>query len=905
MKRALYSIVVVFGIVSLFVGTNLSPFIGDATSDINNGFFIEVKKSDAECVEITIVFPSFDFSSIETEQGVFTVVKLLDEGFNTLEGEAKLPKLRRMVEIPEGAEPSIYVTSATWSYISLEDMGFPKMIMPVQPSLLKTQNASNDFVINESYYSRDEFLPHDTAKILDVGEIRGHRFALIEISPVKYNPLSGELKIMKECEIKVNLHGSDITLTHEKIKRYSSKAFDDMLKTAFINYGSFEEDDDENTFDGGEGYLIIVYDDFYDEIMPLANWKENLGFDVTVTKTSQIPGGVTKDNIKNYIQDAYNNWSTPPSYVLLVGDTAEIPTWTGSASSSATDLYYVTMDDDDFADIHIGRFPASQESHVTAMVDKTVYYEEGDFGSDEFIKKAAFMASNDNYQISEGTHNYVINNYLDPNGYTCDKLYCHTYGATTQDVKDALNDGRSLAVYSGHGSTTSWADGPPFSQSDVNSLTNEGMYPFVCSHACLTGKFTVDECFGETWLRAADKAALAFWGSSTYTYWDEDDVLEKKMFSAWWDDDIETIGGMTDMAKYYLYQYYGGGGRSQYYLQCYNVLGDPSVKIWRDVPLKADFDYESKYPNPGDNIQFTDESVGGVTSWVWSFGDGGTSYERNPAHVYQNEGNYTVTLTVSNTAGKTDSISKSVWVKINWEPIAIAYPEHYAGNNPTINFDGSESWDPDGDSIVSYLWNFGDGETSNMVSPTHTFTHDGIYDVTLTVTDAQGYSGVDHCDIRIDAYTPPETEAVIKGSTGNNGWLKSRAQISLVATDWTGVDYTKYKIDDETNWHTYTGSISVWTNGYHTVSYYSVDVYGNTEDVKTTPFKIDTEKPMLEVELSGTEVDGWYTTPVTVTCSANDAVSGLYIIRYSVDGGEWINYTGPFMIMEDGEHVLR
>ena len=146
---------------------------------------------------------------------------------------------------------------------------------------------------------------------------------------------------------------------------------------------------------------------------------------------------------------------------------------------------------------------------------------------------------------------------------------------------------------------------------------------------------------------------------------------------------------------------------------------------------------------------------------------------------------------------------------------------------------------------------------------------------------------------------------MIKGSTGNNGWLKSRAQISLVATDWTGVDYTKYKIDDETNWHTYTGSISVWTNGYHTVSYYSVDVYGNTEDVKTTPFKIDTEKPMLEVELSGTEVDGWYTTPVTVTCSANDDVSGLYIIRYSVDGGEWINYTGPFMIMEDGEHVLR
>jgi hypothetical protein len=386
---------------------------------------------------------------------------------------------------------------------------------------------------------------------------------------------------MTACKIRIDLPGSDMNKTYEKINRYSSYSFEKIFSTLFENYQDFEEFIHPLNA-AEEGYLVIVYDDFYDEILPLTNWKESIGYEVTVTKTSEIPGGPTKENIKTYIEDAYNEWTIPPSYILLVGDVAQIPTFTGFDSYSAADIYYVIISPGDyFPDIFIGRFPASQEAHVTAMVDKTLTYEQADFPSYDFIKKATFMASTDNYWISEGTHNYVIDNYLEPNGYVCDKLYTFTYGATTQQVKDALNDGRSLAIFSGHGSTYGWGDGPPFDQNDIRGLTNGDMYPFVCSHSCLTGEFDVSECFGETWLREAEKAGLAFWGSSTYTLWDEDDILEKEMFSAWWDDDIEFIGGMTDKALYDLYQHYGGGGYSRYYFEAYNILGDPSVNIWR------------------------------------------------------------------------------------------------------------------------------------------------------------------------------------------------------------------------------------------------------------------------------------------------------------------------------------
>ena len=509
---------------------------------------------------------------------MFATITLPNFGFAYVKGEAKLPIIRKIIEIPHGSNPELFISSISWEYTSLNELHLPNRIIPAQQSVEKIPEGSKDFVIDEKYYSTSSFVPENIAEITEISKIRSRRFALVEISPIQYNPLTGELKIMESCEIKINLPNSNMALTYEKIRRYSSQSFEKMFETIFANYGFYEYELKNRE---QEGYLIIVYDDFYDEIQPLSDLKQTFGYDVTVTKTSDIPGGATKEKIYDYIEDAYNTWNIPPSYVLLVGDTPQIPTFTGSSSNSEADLYYVTVDGSDyFPDIHIGRFPASEEAHVESMVEKTIYYEEGIFENDSWIKKAAFIASTDNYWISEGTHNYVIDTYLNPNEYTCDKLYSYTYGAETQDVHDAINDGRSLVIFSGHGSPNGWGDGPPFYKSDVKDLTNEDMYPFVGSHACSTNTFNDPECFGETWLRETDKAGLAFWGASASTYWDEDDILEKAMFQAWWDDGLEWIGSMTDMALLYLYENYSGGGFTQYYFEAYNVNGDPSIKIW-------------------------------------------------------------------------------------------------------------------------------------------------------------------------------------------------------------------------------------------------------------------------------------------------------------------------------------
>ena len=620
---------IVVSIILFFILTNISATANstdESTQQINDILMVSENK-----IEISINQPTFEFQSTSTEFGEFASIEIPGEGFTTKVGEAKLPLIRYTLEIPQQAEPEISIQSAEWELRSLQELNVPLQIISVQPSFEKNSLERPDFVIDEQFYSDNSFTPKNIAKIADVQEIRGHRFILVEISPIQYKPASSEIKTMSQCKITIDLPGSDMHTTYEKMSRFSSPTFEDTFKKMFDNYGFYEKyiaNREE------EGYLIIVHDDFYEEIEPFAELKTNFGFDITVIKTSDIPGGTSKEDIKDYIEEAYNEWSIPPTYVLLVGDTPQIPTYTGQTSGpTAVDLYYATMDTEDyFPDIHIGRFPASSESHVNAMVEKTIYYENGNFDEMQWIKKAAFMAGQDNYQISEGTHNYVIDTFLDSEGYNCTKLYMVTYGATTQDVKNALNDGRSLAIYSGHGSTTSWGDGPPFSQSDVNSLTNFQMYPFVCSHACVTGSFAQSECFGETWLRAEDKAGLAFWGSSANTLWDEDDVLEKSMFSAWWDDGLQTIGGMTDMALYYLYEHYGGSGYTKYYFECYNVLGDPSIKIRTDDP-----NYPPETPNPPDGpnhgatgIEYTfsartTDPEGEAIYYMFDWGDGSDS----------------------------------------------------------------------------------------------------------------------------------------------------------------------------------------------------------------------------------------------------------------------------------------
>ncbi len=133
-------------------------------------------------------------------------------------------------------------------------------------------------------------------------------------------------------------------------------------------------------------------------------------------------------------------------------------------------------------------------------------------------------------------------------------------------------------------------------------------------------------------------------------------------------------------------------------------------------------------------VNFT-STVPGATSYSWYFGDGGVSNVANPTHTYTTYGSFTVKLVATNSSGCSDSLIRSNYIKVQ-APVVTIQGLPARGCAPfSYNFTTSVSTV---DSVVSYQWDFGDGSTSTIPNPSHTFITSGIYTIQVIVTTASG-----------------------------------------------------------------------------------------------------------------------------------------------------------------------
>ncbi|PVG82930.1 hypothetical protein DDE18_11340 [Nocardioides gansuensis] len=134
-------------------------------------------------------------------------------------------------------------------------------------------------------------------------------------------------------------------------------------------------------------------------------------------------------------------------------------------------------------------------------------------------------------------------------------------------------------------------------------------------------------------------------------------------------------------------------------------------------------------------VTFTDTSTKSPSSWAWDFGDGGTSAERNPTHIFATPGTYTVTLTATNVVGSSSPKTVSVTVHPA-KPVANFTFNPPTGPSPLeVTFTDTSTGPPS-----SWAWDFGDGGTSTLQHPTHVFTKGGTYAVKLTASNVSGSS---------------------------------------------------------------------------------------------------------------------------------------------------------------------
>ena len=264
-------------------------------------------------------------------------------------------------------------------------------------------------------------------------------------------------------------------------------------------------------------------------------------------------------------------------------------------------------------------------------------------------------------------------------------------------------------------------------------------------------------------------------------------------------------------------------------------------------------------------VAFTDATTGDVDSWLWDFGDGQTSTLQNPSHEYTSAGQYTVSLTATGPAGE-DTATQAGYIDVSPAPVA---PVAAFSGTPTsgvapltVAFTDATTGDVD-----SWLWDFGDGQTSTLQNPSHEYTSAGQYTVSLTATGPAGEDTATQAGY-IDVSPAPVAPVAAFSGTPTSGV----APLSVAFTDATtgDVDTWLWDFGDGQTSTLQNPSHEYTSAGQYTVSLTATGPAG--EDTATQAGYIDVSPaPVAPVAaFSGTPTSG--VAPLTVAFT--DATTG-------------------------------
>ena len=406
--------------------------------------------------------------------------------------------------------------------------------------------AARKFALDKSTYLTSAYYPAEAAVIEaeDVGVIRGHRVAFLKVNPVQYNPVTREIRAFSKVEVRLKY---DRPAQVQAIDgRIESPAFEDLLRASVLNYKEINRFDRLDTREDeqekiGCDYLIITHGNFHNAtdannpVVRLEDWKRRKGYRTMVVNVASIPGGSTANNIRNYIQNAYDTWSPVPTYVLLVGDAEMIPTNYQTAHPShddtltGTDIYYTTVDGSDyFPDTFIGRLPVDSLPETRNVVNKILDYERNAPANAAYYTDTSLVClfEDDTDRVGDtcpedGREDCTFRiiefaeeiwDYLDTD-YSPERVYDQSgnfaggpqqyenganlpanlttaggfpWNGGTADITNAINNGNFIITYNGHGNRSRWSQ-PRLGIANENGLANGPLTPIAFVFACQTG----------------------------------------------------------------------------------------------------------------------------------------------------------------------------------------------------------------------------------------------------------------------------------------------------------------------------------------------------------------------------------------------------------------------------------
>ena len=597
--------------------------------DLRSTSSAEITHSDFTSLRATFSYGSIESIEVATERGTFSELAIEGTYASGEIGSPELPATHQLLAVPFGATPSVSVISYSATDYRLSDYGI-NTILPHQPSVRKDQRPEDvEFVYNAAAYQTRSLASAPQASIEVQGTLRGIQVGSLVINPVSYNPISNTLRVFNDIEVEVNFEGADQAETERMLLSTYSPYFDIVYKQMF-NYRQIMDvyDDHPDLMAYPVHMIVVTPENYISALQPWLDWKTQKGFYMNVVTTAQAGGNYNA--IKSYVQNLYTtgvSQGNTPTFLILVGDVAQVPNTTGNSSGKVTDLYYGSVDGDYFPDMFYSRMSAENTSQLTAIINKIMQYEQYTMPDPSYLNNVTLIAGWDSYwnpRIAQPTINYATTYYYNTaHGFTT--VNAHLNQSQYSGCYNALNTGVGFINYTAHGAETSWSD-PQFTVTNVNALTNANKYFLAMGNCCLTGNFGYSQpCFGEAMLRGENKAAYSYIGSCPVTYWYEDYYFGVGATSVmsqtptqqntatgvydgiWMDDTYNTVASIVFLGNLAVCYASTGGYQTSttplYYWQAYHVLGDASIMPYRVQPTPNNVSHASIFPAGATSFQ--------------------------------------------------------------------------------------------------------------------------------------------------------------------------------------------------------------------------------------------------------------------------------------------------------------
>ena len=573
----LFMVVAILVLTAVFVMADTRRVLIDGPLTAVNPQVNLVKNSAAE-LNFQVHLPGFITRDLELNGETWQMIDFARSSYHSYPGEPAVPMFVRWIAIPQGARPVIKVTA---SHARILENVYLAPAQPPAPDCYCEPDPA--FEQDETLYSTNTLFPGTLYTTDNPMTLRGLRMVLLRIYPVQVNPVTHQAVLYSDLDVRIDFVGSKGKFFNQHRGRSYQALYNVALnKMAFANEPLPAP---RGKSPNGAEFIILTAPQFADTVQDLADWKILQGYDTEVYTTDE--SGTTINQIKAWIQNAYDTWDPAPEFILFFGD-AEFISPTYDDPYIGTDLYYVTVDgDDQWADIAYARISVDTVEQAQKRINDIIDYERNPIVDNDYYTNSwhagYFQHSGGGYEerrflrTSEETYQW-FNQYMPESPFTPHRIYVTesivnprywnqdmylwnaewwTYSTVdivpellrsngfewnggASDISAAVNAGTAFITHRDHGDIDGWSS-PAFVNANVDALTNGDKLPVVWSINCLTGYFDDEtgkagngkagENFTERWERNPNGGAVGLIGSTRVSY----SGINDRMFWGWLD----------------------------------------------------------------------------------------------------------------------------------------------------------------------------------------------------------------------------------------------------------------------------------------------------------------------------------------------------------------------------------